>query len=117
MTIDRKDFSINDTDDELDVLALRTYLDDESERKKAALNRLLDDIGEDLLLETEKKQKNKKLKQIKLIPYILKHRSDVHTKEELMSYSFEDVQDIYNQTKLENKSSILKFIHFIFNIE
>ena len=38
-------------------------------------------------------------------------------KKELISYSFEDVQNIYDEIKTGRKSLFTKFFHFIFNIE
>ena len=74
-------------------------------------------MGDRYLQEIERKNKNKELKQLKLIPYILKHRGDIHDNDELMSYSFEDVQDIYNEIKANKKPVIVKIFHFLFNIE
>jgi len=74
-------------------------------------------MGSRYVQEIERKNKNKALSQVKLIPYILKHRGDIYDKDELMSYSFEDVQDIYSEIKKEKKPGILKIFHFIFNIE
>jgi len=105
-------------DDEMvDYVSLDKHLKDDTDRKKKQLSSEFDEMGGRYIQEIERKSKNKSLLQLKLIPYILKHRGDIHDKEELMSYSFEDVQEIYDEIKKEKKPGILKFFHFIFNIE
>jgi len=105
-------------DDELmDYLSLSKHLKDDTERKKKQTFLEFEENGDKYLNEIEKKKKTKELKQIKLIPYILKHNSDKYTYDELMSYSFEDIQDIYNGIKKERRSVIIKIFHFLFNIE
>ena len=105
-------------DDELvDYVSLSKHLKDDTDRKKKQLSTEFDAMGSQYLQEIERKNKNKELIQLKLIPYILRHRGSIHDKDELMSYSFEDVQDIYDEIKKEKKPGLLKFFHFIFNIE
>jgi len=105
-------------DDELvDYVSMSKHLKEDTDRKKKQLSVEFEQMGGRYLQEIERKNKNKELKQVKLIPYILKHRGDVHDHDELMSYSFEDVQDIYNEIKKDSKPAILKFFHFMFNIE
>lgn len=104
-------------DDLIDYMSLSKHLKEDTDRRKQQLLSEFDEMGDKYLQEIERKRKNKELKQLKLIPYILKHRSDVHNKEELMSYSFEDVQDIYNEIRVEKKPFIVKIFHFLFNIE
>lgn len=105
-------------DDELvDYVSLTKHLKEDTDRKKKQLSQEFDEMGGRYLQEIERKNNEKELKRAKLIPYILKYRSNLYEKDELMSYSFEDVQDIYNVLKKEKKPAILKFFHFIFNIE
>jgi len=105
-------------DDELvDYVSLSKHLKEDTDRKKQLLSSEFEEMGDKYLQEIERKKKNKELKQVKLIPYILKHRGDIHDMEELMSYSFEDIQDIYNEVRTEKKPAIIKFFHFLFNIE
>ncbi len=121
MAIDREKFKIEpDEDDGMSVMSLTKRLEEDSERKKNQTAHEFEEMGDRYLKEIERKKKNKDLKQLKLIPYILKYRGDIHDKEELMSYSFDDVQDIYNEIKIykaENKSLVIKFFHFLFNID
>jgi len=105
-------------DDELiDYLSLSKHLKEDTERKKKQTVLEFEEMGARYLNEIDKKKKYKKLKQVKLIPYILKHQPDKYDEEELMSYSFEDIQDIYNEVRKEKKPAIVKFFHFLFNIE
>jgi len=105
-------------DDELvDYVSLTKHLKEDTDRKKKQLSQEFEQMGGRYLQEIERKHSDKELKQAKLIPYILKHRSNIYDEDELMSYSFEDVQDIYDELKKEKKPAILKFFHFIFNIE
>lgn len=104
--------------DELkDYLSVSKYLKEDSERKKNLLANEIQEFGEVYVDEIERKKKKKKLIQKKLIPYILKYRGDVYNEKDLLSYSFNDVQEIYNEIKTEKKPAIIKFIHFIFNME
>ena len=106
-----------DENNDMSVLAYNKYLEDDVERKKNKTANEFEEMGSQFLSEMERKKKKKDLKSQKLIPYILKHCGDVYTKEELKSYSYEDVQDIYEEVKKEKKSPILKLFHFVFNIE
>lgn len=105
-------------DDELiDYVSLSKHLKEDTDRKKKQVSEEFEKMGARYLQEIERKNKNKELKQIKLIPYILKHRGEIYDNDELISYSFENVQDIYDEIKIEKKPAIIKFLHFVFNIE
>lgn len=121
MGIDREKFKIEpDKDDGMSVLSLAKHLEEDSERKKNKTVSEFEEMGSRYLKEIDRKKKTKGSKKAKLIPYILKHRGDSYDKEELMSYSFDDVQDIYDEIKAykkENKPFIIKFFHFLFNLE
>jgi len=104
-------------DDDIDLVSLTIHLEEDTKRKKNHTAAIIDEWGELLLEEIERKRKTEELKSKKLIPYILRRSDGKYTKEELTTYSFKDLQDIYNQLKKENQSSIVKFFHFLFNIE
>ena len=105
-------------DDDLEsYVALNKHLKEDTDRKKKLISNEFEEMGSRYLQEIERKSKNKELKTVKLIPYILKHRGEIHKEKELMSYSLEDVQDIYNEIKIEKRSTIIKFLHFVLNIE
>ena len=105
-------------DDDLEgYVALNKHLKEDTDRKKKLISNEFEEMGGRYLQEIERKNKEKELKQVKLIPYILKHRGEIHSEDELMSYSFEDIQDIYDEVKIEKKPIIIKFLHFVLNIE
>lgn len=114
---DEKILSIDADDENISYLSLAKHLEDDTERKKNHIAHEIESMGDKYLEEIERKKKAQHSKLKKLIPYILKHRGDIHDKKELLSYSFEDVQDIYNETKVGKKPAIFKFFNFLFNIE
>jgi hypothetical protein len=119
MAIDEKILSIDSDDDNNDYESFDEFLQEDTKRKKNKTVSEIELMGNQYLKEIERKNKQKELKKTKLIPYILNHskgKYDIEDLDELNSYSFEDVQDIYNQLKTENRSKIAKFFHFLFNI-
>jgi len=116
MTIDKNILSIDADDDNKDYLAFSEYLEDDTKRKRNLAAKEINEIGENLVKEIERKKKSQALKSQKLIPYILKHCDDKYIEEELLAFSYDDVQDIYNELKIEKQSFISKFFHFIFNL-
>ena len=110
--------SIDSDDDDKSYLAFSEYLEEDTQRKKKKTIHEIDEMGEQLLKEIERKNKNKALKSNKLIPYIIKHCDGKYEKIELMKYSYEDVLDIYNEIKTlkQSQSTITKIFHFIFNL-
>lgn len=105
---DKNISSIDVDDDGMSYLSLAQHLEDDTERKKNKFAKEFQEFGDDYLKEIERKKRKKKLKQSKLIPYVIKHRKDLYDEEELFSYSYEDVLEIYNEIKLEKKSWIIK---------
>ena len=116
MTVDKNILSIDSEDDNKDYEAFSEYLKEDTTRKKNLTSKEINEVAENLLQEIERKKRNQTLKSQKLIPYILKHCDKKYTKEELTGYSYNDVQDIYNEIKSMKQSSIKKFLSFIFNI-
>ena len=115
MPIDDKILSINHDDDNKDYNLFNKYLEDDTNRKKSSVAMEIEQIGDQLLNEIENKRRKKKNKIEKLILYIIKNSN--YCVDELNSYSFDDVQKIYNEIKKEKKPIILKIFHFIFNVE
>lgn len=109
---------INPIDDDLlDYISLKKHLEDDTERKKELIKSEFEIMGEKYLNEIERKEKNRILKKNKLIPYILKHSDYLYSEDELNSYSFEDVLDIYKTVKAENRPIILKILYYLLNIQ
>ena len=116
MAFDKKILSIDSEDDDKDYKAFSEYLEDDTRRKKNLNAREIQEIADNLVEEIERKKRNQAIKSQKLIPYILRHCNEKYTKEELLGYSYNDVQDIYNELKIKKQSFISKFFHFIFNL-
>lgn len=117
MSYDKRILSIDNDDDNKDYQAFDEFLQDDTKRQKNAMSLEIEQFGSQYLKEIDRKKRNKELKKSKLIPYILLHSNGVYDEEELNSYSFEDVQTIYNQIRKENRSIVSKILHFIFNID
>lgn len=116
MSPDKNILSIDSDDDNENYEAFSEYLIEDTKRKKTRDANEIEKIGESLLKEIERKNKHKRIKANKLIPYILKNCDGKYGEEELNSYSFEDVQEIYNEIKIRKRPFIIKFFHFIFNL-
>lgn len=82
----------------------------ENEKRKAASEII--EMGEDYLAEIEHKKYLKNQKKITLINYILK-KTNKYPKKYLLDLDYDDVYDIYNNVKNENKPFIKKIIDFI----
>lgn len=92
------------------------YLNDDTHRKMKKTAVQIEELGELCVNEIERKNKQKAQKSKKLIPYILKKSEDKYTEEELLSYSYEDVKNIYDEIKEKNKSIFIKIFQFLFNL-
>lgn len=117
MTYDKRILSIDSDDDNEDYQAFDEFLSEDTQRRKKIISSEIEQMGSQYLEEIDRKKRNKELKKNKLIPYILQHATKPYDIEELNSYSFEDVQIIYNQVRKENRSIISKIFHFLFNFE
>jgi len=106
-----------DEDNNISVLTYSKYLEDDAERSKKKIASEFEEMGGQFIKEIDKKKKKKKLIQIKLIPYILKHAGDVYEEDELQSYTLEDVEDVYNELRKQRRPVIVKFIYFLFDFE
>lgn len=116
MALDDKILSIDSDDDNNDYESFNTYLEEDTNRKKNRIAIDIEQMGSQLLNEIDVKNKRKEFKKrAVLIPYVIKNST--YGIDELISYSFEDVQKIYYEIKKEKRPAIIKFFHFIFNIE
>jgi uncharacterized membrane protein YheB (UPF0754 family) len=116
MTIDKNILSIDSDDDDKNYKAFSEYLEDDTKRKRNLTAKEINEIGENLLKEIERKKRNEVQKSSKLIPYILKNCDEKYDIDELKGYCYNDVLDIYNELKTQKQSFISKFFHFIFNL-
>jgi len=117
MALDKKILSIDNNDDDKNYLAFSEYLEEDTQRKKQKAISEIEKMGEDLLIEIEKKKVRKEIIKEKYIRYIMKHHDgSVFSEKALKSYSYEDVLQIYNEIKELKRSKINKFFRFIFNL-
>lgn len=115
--MDSKITSIDFDDDDKDYIGFNKYLEEDTNRKKNKALFEIEEMGDLYLKEIDRKKKEKQQKQIKLISYIIKHDKKNYCEEELLSYDFEDVMQIYKEIKEKKKPVIVKFLHFLLNIE
>jgi len=115
--IDKKILSIDFDDDNENYEAFYEYLENDAERKKNNIASEIDKFGEEFLAEIESKKYRQKIKRDEYIKYILKHEKHIYSKDELESYSYEDVFDIYQKVKNKKTSFFVKLFNFIFNFE
>ena len=116
MVEDKKILSIDADDDDLYVKSFYKFTEEHSERSKNKIVNEFLEMGDRLLAEIEEKNKRKEKQKIVFINYILRH-SDTYSYpfNELLSYSYEDVRDIYNQIK-DERNVFKKLFRFIFNL-
>jgi hypothetical protein len=114
---DKNILSIDADDDGMSYLSLTQHLEEDTERKKNRFAKEFQEFGDNYLKEIERKKREKKRKQSKLIPYIIKHRKDIYDEEELFSYSYEDVLEIYNEIKTEKRSWVIKLFQLFSSVD
>jgi hypothetical protein len=114
MPIDEKILSIDaDDDDGVDIKTFTKFVEEDTRRKKEKFARDFDEAGEIMLAEIEQKKQLKEKQKIKYVKYILRH-SKVYIKSQLITYSLEDVKNIYEE--IRNKRPLHKAFRFIFNL-
>jgi len=116
MEVDKKILSVDADDEDIDLKTFSKFLHDDTARNKNKVAKEFEEFGEDLLAEIEEKKLRKNIEKNKLILYILKHdKKTTYSQRLLNSYSYEDVQEIYDEIR-KNKNVIQKIFHFIFNL-
>jgi predicted transcriptional regulator len=116
MSPDKNIISIDSDDDNENYEAFTQYLDEDTKRKKHHVAVDFNKTGEQYLKEIDRKKKVQKIDSQKLIVYILKHCNGKHGYEELNSYSYQDIKDIYNEIKQQRRPVIAKIFRFLFNL-
>ncbi len=117
MALDKKILSIDSEDDNKDYGVFNEYLEEDTRRKKNKTASFIEEVGEQCLTEIGSKKKRKlQIAYIDYIPYILEYCDGKYTEDELKSYSFEDIQNIYKEIKAERRPAIVKFFHFLFDL-
>ena len=117
MAINTSDVDLEENDNVLPERYSK-FLEETANNEKNSLALQFAKKGEMFLNEIERKKNANEMKKSKLISYIIKHSKLVmYNINELKSYSLEDVLEIYNTVKKENRWAITKIICFIFGIE
>jgi hypothetical protein len=116
MSFDKNILSIDSDDDNENYEAFSEYLEEDTKRKKNRTASEIEQSGDLFLMEIERKNKNRKLRLVKPIQYILKNCDGKYSEYELNTYSFEDVMDIYNEIKAKKRPFIIKFFRFLFGL-
>jgi hypothetical protein len=114
MALNNNNISSIDDNDE-DYKSFSAYLEEDTNRKKNKFVAVIEESGNQFLKEIEIKNKRKDLKKKISISYIIENSS--YDIDELITYSLEDVQKIYNEIREKRKPLIIKILHFIFNVE
>ena len=114
--MDEKVLSIEYDDDNRDYDAFSKYLEENTDRKKSLAYSEIEEMGNLYVSEIDVKKKMKGQMKLKLVDYILSCKDNKYGEDELSAYSYEDVLDIYNETRKRNRSAIVKFFYFIFNL-
>lgn len=97
---------ISDIGDYLKLLKKNTA------REKNLLINEIETIGDSMVNEIQRKNKFNESKKIKCIKYIMKKSPYVYELKELLSYTYEDVKTLYEETK--NKHSVMRNIIHLF---
>jgi hypothetical protein len=114
MALDKKILSIDADDDDVDIKTFSKFIQDYTERDKNKIAGEFQEIGEDLLNEIAEKNKRKDRLKARQSKYIHKH-SIRYSWNQLESYSYKDVQDIYDEIR-SKKNFFSKAFRFIFNL-
>lgn len=117
MSDNKNPLSIDYDDNNETYESFSSYLENDTKRKAKKTAEEIQELGHKYLKEIEQKKKEQNLKKKKLIPYILKHSKEKYIQEELLQYSFNDIVEIYKEYKVQNRPAIVKFFHFLFNLE
>jgi hypothetical protein len=115
MALDKKILSIDADDDGVDIKSFTIFSEETTKRDKNFVANRFSEVGEDLLAEIEEKRQKKDIRKNKYIKYILKHDKTVYSKKALLSYSYEDVLNIYNTLKTRG-TFLQRVFRFIFNL-
>jgi len=108
-----KELSINYEDDQKDYEGFDEFLKENTERQKEKTAQEFADMGDYLLKEIDHKKSIKNVAKRKLIKYIMR-KTNKYMEEYLWDLEYNDVNDIFDEVKLENKSFLKKVMEFFF---
>ena len=112
--LNKKLLSIDHDDDEEGYVPFSKYLENHTERIRKREADAIDAIGEALLMEIDHKNSIKDITKNKQIDYVISKTSK-YSREYLLELDYNDVLDIFNEVKYENRSFWTKLGEF-FNL-
>lgn len=104
--------SIDYDDDNKNLNEFNQFLDDNTQRKKDRDAEQITELGDLLLSEIDHKKSVKEKKKPKLVKYIMS-KSDNHSEVFLYDLDYNDLLDIYNEIKFQNKSFFSRLFDFL----
>jgi len=115
MEFDDKILSIDADDNDKDYQELQEFFEKNTVRNKNKIADEFNEIGENLLIEIEEKNRIKNLEKLKLTKFILKKTKNKYSSRLLLSYSYEDVKNVYIEIK-NRPNFVQNFLKFVFNL-
>jgi predicted transcriptional regulator len=112
--INNKILSIDhDDDDMVDYKSFFEFSVEDTQRKQKKLAEEVNEIGDVFLKEIDKRKLSERTRKYKYAKYIVKHNKSFDINE-LLTYSIQDVVEIYNTIKEDR--FFRKFLKFIFGL-
>ena len=108
-------FDDNPSNDLGDLKVFSKYAEEYTKRVQFRTANELDECSNELLDEIDEKKTLKEGQKEVIIKKILKSPKNKYSNRQLLSYSLEDVNDIYNEIK-PNKNILKKMLQYMFNV-
>lgn len=105
--------SIGYDDDQESYDEFDKFLIEHTERQKNKAASEIFEMGEQFLSEIDHKKKIKEEEKRPLVKYIIK-KSNKYSERYLLDLDFNDVKDIYDELKYENRSLLKRVMEFLF---
>ena len=105
--------SIDYDDDQKGYDDFNQFLNKHTERQKRKTASEIIEMGEQFLSEIDHKKKIKEEEKRPLVKYIIK-KSNKYSERYLLDLDFNDVKDIYDELKYENRSLLKRVMEFLF---
>jgi len=109
--------SIDSDDDNENYELFDSFLQENTESIKKSLISDIEENGNYYLKEIEKRKIHENKEKNILINKIMKYRTNKYDENELYQLSLNDVRNIYDEMRKNNRSFFSKFFYFIFNFE
>jgi hypothetical protein len=106
-----EELSIDHDDDEYNYNEFSQFLEEHTKRQKNKTASEIINMGEDFLSEIDHKKQIKQQEKKPYINYIIK-KTNKYSEKYLLELDYNDVLDIYEEIKYQNRSIFRKFIEF-----